>query len=161
MAHFSLKAYGDRLHDALCETLPGFRGHEKLYGTALASTALLVAKLALDHREATGVRRAKELQSHVRVVKGSNASVLGRLLRRLFQPADSIESIRSMHVGVSAYQKLERLKSLVVLLGYESIAIFGDCFDEVTLLDPVYSRSRCFDQTIFIGCFSGALFGFR
>lgn len=25
----------------------------------------------------------------------------------------------------------------VQLLGYESVAVFGDCFDEVTLLDPV------------------------
>jgi hypothetical protein len=25
----------------------------------------------------------------------------------------------------------------VRLLGYEALAVFGDCFDEVTLLDPV------------------------
>lgn len=43
-----------------------------------------------------------------------------------------------MFIGESAHQKLDLLKGLVQLLGYESIAIFGDCFDEVTLLDPVY-----------------------
>lgn len=44
---------------------------------------------------------------------------------------------RNMCIGESAHQKLDLLKGLVQLLGYESIAIFGDCFDEVTLLDPV------------------------
>ncbi len=39
--------------------------------------------------------------------------------------------------GVSAHQKLELLRDLVHLLGYDSLAVFGDCFDEVTLLDPV------------------------
>ena len=42
-----------------------------------------------------------------------------------------------MCVGVSAHQKLELLSSLVRLCGYESVAVFGDCFDEVVLLDPV------------------------
>jgi hypothetical protein len=40
-------------------------------------------------------------------------------------------------LGVSAHQKLELLERLVVQLGYESLTVFGDCFDEVTLLDPV------------------------
>lgn len=39
--------------------------------------------------------------------------------------------------GISAHQKLELLGSLVRLLGYEGVSVFGDCFDEVTLLDPV------------------------
>lgn len=42
-----------------------------------------------------------------------------------------------MYIGVSAHQKLDLLSDLVKLLGYESLAVFGDCFDEVTLLDPV------------------------
>jgi hypothetical protein len=32
---------------------------------------------------------------------------------------------------------LHLLALQVQLLGYESVAVFGDCFDEVTLLDPV------------------------
>lgn len=39
--------------------------------------------------------------------------------------------------GISAHQKLDLLGELVRLLGYESVTVFGDCFDEVTLLDPV------------------------
>jgi len=38
---------------------------------------------------------------------------------------------------VSAHQKLELLERLLRQLGYESVTVFGDCFDEVTLLDPV------------------------
>ena len=39
--------------------------------------------------------------------------------------------------GISAHQKLDLLSSLVTPLGYEGLSVFGDCFDEVTLLDPV------------------------
>ena len=42
-----------------------------------------------------------------------------------------METIRGLFIGVSAHQKLEHLTLLVRLLGYESAAIFGDCFDEV------------------------------
>ena len=41
------------------------------------------------------------------------------------------------HAGISAHQKLDLLSELVCLLGFESVTVFGDCFDEVTLLDPV------------------------
>jgi hypothetical protein len=41
-----------------------------------------------------------------------------------------------VHVGVSAHQKLEKLLEVVQLLGYESVCVFGDCFDEIVLLDP-------------------------
>ena len=47
---------------------------------------------------------------------------------------DHADTIRSIYVGVSAHQKLELLSSLVKLLGYESLAVFGDCFDEVSQL---------------------------
>ena len=43
---------------------------------------------------------------------------------------------RQVHVGVSAHQKLEKLLEVVQLLGYESLCVFGDCFDEIVLLDP-------------------------
>ena len=44
---------------------------------------------------------------------------------------DRVSTIRSLCLGVSAHQKLDHLQSLVRLLGYESLAVFGDCFDEV------------------------------
>ena len=43
-----------------------------------------------------------------------------------------MDTIRSICIGISAHQKLELLSSLVKLLGYESLAVFGDCFDEVS-----------------------------
>jgi hypothetical protein len=42
-----------------------------------------------------------------------------------------VDTIRRQCIGVSAHQKLELLTSLVRLCGYESVAVFGDCFDEV------------------------------
>jgi hypothetical protein len=48
-----------------------------------------------------------------------------------------VDTIRGLCIGVSSHQKLELLSSLVRLCGYESVAVFGDCFDEVVLLDPV------------------------
>ena len=45
-----------------------------------------------------------------------------------------MDTIRRQCIGVSAHQKLELLTSLVRLCGYDSVAVFGDCFDEVKLL---------------------------
>lgn len=55
------------------------------------------------------------------------ASVDGTILL----PQDKVDTIRRQCIGVSAHQKLELLTSLVRLCGYESVAVFGDCFDEV------------------------------
>ena len=44
---------------------------------------------------------------------------------------------RAMQIGISAHQKLEKLSAIVETMGYQSIPVFGDCFDEVTFLDPV------------------------
>ena len=44
---------------------------------------------------------------------------------------------RAMQIGISAHQKLEKLSAIVECMGYQSIPVFGDCFDEVTYLDPV------------------------
>ncbi len=40
-----------------------------------------------------------------------------------------MDTVRSLSLGISAHQKLDLLASLVHLLGYESVAVFGDCFD--------------------------------
>lgn len=53
---------------------------------------------------------------------------------------DKVDTIRRQCIGVSAHQKLELLTSLVRLCGYESVAVFGDCFDEVCPL-AVFFRS--------------------
>jgi hypothetical protein len=47
----------------------------------------------------------------------------------LASPQDSVDTIRSLTLGISAHQKLDLLAGLVRLLGYEAVAVFGDCFD--------------------------------
>ena len=54
---------------------------------------------------------------------------------------DQVDTIRSICIGISAHQKLELLSSLVKLLGYESLAVFGDCFDEVSTRNAVAASS--------------------
>ncbi len=49
---------------------------------------------------------------------------------------DRVNTIRGLCIGVSAHQKLDNLSHLVRLLGYESLAVFGDCFDEVPASGP-------------------------
>ena len=49
---------------------------------------------------------------------------------------DRLDTIRGLYIGISAHQKLEHLTSLVRLLGFESVAVFGDCFDEVGCSPP-------------------------
>lgn len=46
---------------------------------------------------------------------------------------DKLDTIRLLVIGVSAHQKLELLERLVTQLGYDSLTVFGDCFDEVWL----------------------------
>lgn len=69
--------------------------------------------------------------AQIRVVKPQTPERLASLLSVLFSSHDSAETIRQLCIGVSAHQKLELLASLVRLLGFESVAVFGDCFDEV------------------------------
>lgn len=47
---------------------------------------------------------------------------------------DKLDTIRLLVIGVSAHQKLELLERLVTQLGYDSLTVFGDCFDEVCTL---------------------------
>jgi hypothetical protein len=70
----------------------------------------------------------------VRVVKQQPADKISALLGALFNGNDSAETIRQLCLGVSGHQKLDLLASLVRLLGFESLAVFGDCFDEVRTL---------------------------
>jgi hypothetical protein len=44
---------------------------------------------------------------------------------------DTAGVIATLCIGRSVHQKLELLQRLVVGLGYDSLTVFGDCFDEV------------------------------
>lgn len=73
----------------------------------------------------------------IRVVRHIDTGILAALLDRLFTRQDSAGDIRNLYIGVSTSQKMELLKEIVHCVGYESVAVFGDCFDECPLLDPV------------------------
>ena len=64
----------------------------------------------------------------------------------LFTVQDKVDTIRGMCIGISAHQKLELLTHLVRLLGYESLSVFGDCFDEVSIRGVL--GSPCFMPSV-------------
>lgn len=77
---------------------------------------------------------------------------------------DKVEVIRRQCIGVSAHQKLELLTSLVRTAGFDSVTVFGDCFDEVPPPHPsrnptsrapphdVSRRSRCTEPSARDSC---------
>ncbi|KAI3438402.1 hypothetical protein D9Q98_000834 [Chlorella vulgaris] len=127
----------DAVHSEIEANAPFITDHPRLT-LALASTAALGGTyLYRRHTRARGIERAAALIAPVRVVKPQPAEGVAGVLGALFSIHDSAETIRQLCIGVSAHQKLDLLSSLVRLLGFESLAVFGDCFDEVVLLDPV------------------------
>lgn len=133
----SLAAPAERVWEQVEAVVPPLRSNPKLF---LASAGLLALGGALLWRQrciAASLGRAAELAAQIRVVKQQPLPVLASLLDGQFSHQDRADTIRLLAVGVSAHQKLELLERLVVQLGYESLTVFGDCFDEVTLLDPV------------------------
>ena len=65
---------------------------------------------------------------------------------------DQADTIRGICIGISAHQKLELLSSLVKLLGYESLAVFGDCFDEVCQTRPSTVKPSCWRLQAAFAC---------
>mmetsp|Transcript_15009 Transcript_15009/g.26085 ORF Transcript_15009/g.26085 Transcript_15009/m.26085 type:complete len:518 (-) Transcript_15009:676-2229(-) len=120
-----------------CEAVPLLGTHPKLVALGTSAVGLAASLYYLRWRVGRARSRAEVLQRGVRVVASQPVEPLAALLALLFSSADSAETIRALCIGDSAHQKLELLRGLVQLLGYESLAVFGDCFDEVTLLDPV------------------------
>ncbi|EFJ51141.1 hypothetical protein VOLCADRAFT_87918 [Volvox carteri f. nagariensis] len=112
--------YGGAGWDWLCDHVPLLRSHPKLLGAAALGTTAVGAWYYVRWQRLRSLDRAASLQRNVRVVKPQPLELLAGLLDQLFTS-----------------QKLELLAGLVRLLGYEAVAVFGDCFDEVTLLDPV------------------------
>lgn len=99
--------------------------------------------------------RAKALCAPVRIAK-PRVDLVEKLLERIASPDDSGDVIRRLHVGHSAQQKLELLEQLCISCGYQSVAVFGDCFDEVGMLDPllyptalkVFAREVCRNEIL-------------
>ncbi|PRW57534.1 hypothetical protein C2E21_3791 [Chlorella sorokiniana] len=132
-----LQAPLDWVHGELEANAPFLVEHPRLSLAGAASLGLAGAYFYRRWRRTQGLERAGALASEIRVVKQQPSEKVASLLSVLFSTHDSAEVIRQLCIGVSAHQKLELLASLVRLLGFESVAVFGDCFDEVVLLDPV------------------------
>ncbi|GLC35414.1 hypothetical protein PLESTB_000567000 [Pleodorina starrii] len=129
--------YGSAGWEWLCDHVPGLRSRPKLMAAALLGTAAAGAWYYARWQRLRSLDRAAALQRNIRVVKPQPVELLAGLVDHLFTTQDSVDTIRLLSIGISAHQKLELLSGLVRLLGYETVAVFGDCFDEVTLLDPV------------------------
>ncbi|KAL6781706.1 hypothetical protein ACKKBF_B09125 [Auxenochlorella protothecoides x Auxenochlorella symbiontica] len=123
--------------DGLDEAAPALTAHPRLTAGALAAGAGAGAWALRRAARRRALARAAAVSAAVRVVRQQPAPVLASLLSSLYSAPDSAETVRGLTVGVSAHQKLERLSALLRTLGYEGLAVFGDCFDEVVLLDPV------------------------
>jgi len=101
---------------------------------ALGSTGLVGI---MNRRTRTkNKERAEQLCAPVKIAE-ARVDLVEKLLDRLASPDDSADVLRRLHVGHSAQQKLELLSNLCKACGYEGLAVFGDCFDEVGLLDPL------------------------
>ena len=100
-------------------------------------------------------RRAEELSFPVKIAK-ARVDLVETLLGKIASPDDSAETVRRLHVGHSAQQKLELLQQLCRSCGYSAVAVFGDCFDEVGMLDPllyptalkVFAREVCRNEIL-------------
>lgn len=127
----------ERVWDSASEAVPALASHPKLVLGAAGLAASGAVLYLRRYRRLRLLDRALGIQRHIRVVKPQPPHVVAHVLNSLFTPQDTGDVVRQICVGVSAHQKLDLLRKLVQLLGYESITVFGDCFDEVTLLDPV------------------------
>eukprot|EP00510_Aplanochytrium_minuta_P000821 CAMPEP_0184006264 /NCGR_PEP_ID=MMETSP0954-20121128/572_1 /TAXON_ID=627963 /ORGANISM="Aplanochytrium sp, Strain PBS07" /LENGTH=531 /DNA_ID=CAMNT_0026284745 /DNA_START=60 /DNA_END=1655 /DNA_ORIENTATION=- len=104
--------------------------------------------------------RAEQLCAPVRIAD-ARVDLVDKLLVHLASPDDSADVLRRLHIGSSAQQKLELLDNLCKSCGYSGLAVFGDCFDEVGLLDPllyptalkVFAREVCRNEILNQGRF--------
>lgn len=123
--------------DKVAETVPVLKSHPGVVAAAAALVASAGLAYHLWRQQTPSFDRVVNIQRIIRVVKPQPQPTIGALLEHMFTPEDTAETIRQLCIGISAHQKLDLLTGLMQLLGHENVAIFGDCFDEVTLLDPV------------------------
>ena len=127
----------DFIGEKLSEAIPFVGSHPKLTLAVTAGVTFGGLAYYIRRQQVRSRDRAVSILRNIKVVKPQPVDILQQLLARCFTSYDSHETIRQLCIGISAHQKLDLLSGLVRLLGYEGLAVFGDCFDEVTLLDPV------------------------
>ncbi len=115
----------------------------------------LAVTLFYRRRKRSSRIRGIELCKPLRIAD-ARPKVIENLANRLFNVEDTSDRIRSLLIGHNAQQKLELLESLVKACGFDGLAVFGDCFDEVGLLDPllypnslkVFAREVCKNEVL-------------
>jgi len=99
--------------------------------------------------------RAQQLCSPIRIAE-ARVDLIEDLLHNLFSSDDTADRICGLHIGRSAQQKLELMDNLARACGFQCLTVFGDCFDEVGLLDPllypgalkVFAREVCKNEVL-------------
>lgn len=123
---------------AAAAPLPSVMRRHPFASATVAAMATAAGVYALHSaRQARSIRRAQALQAPVRVVRPAPAALVARALDGLFPSTDSPASIQALCLGSTTTDRLGRLRWAVECLGFEGLAVFGDCFDECSLLDPV------------------------
>lgn len=92
------------------------------------------AGVSFYKRRKGSLQRERELQQSIRVAPRRS---IRHLIDRMFRFEDSAETIRANYIGNSIHSKLDFLRTLAKRMGYKDVAVFGDCFDEVSQLDPI------------------------
>ena len=122
---------------------------------AAAGSASLAALVMQRRARAFSAERARQLCEPVRVAD-ARPELIEELLGGLFSSEDTADRIRGLLIGRSAQQKLELVDQLSKACGYQGLCVFGDCFDEVGLLDPllfpgalkVFAREVCKNEVL-------------
>mmetsp|Transcript_19938 Transcript_19938/g.32847 ORF Transcript_19938/g.32847 Transcript_19938/m.32847 type:complete len:547 (+) Transcript_19938:1775-3415(+) len=123
--------------------------------TTLAVCGVLSGVLTQRKLRANEQQRAEELCKPLRIAD-SRVDLMKDLLNSLFSADDTADRIRGLYIGHSAQQKLELIDNLSKACGFKGLAVFGDCFDEVGLLDPlmypgalkVFAREVCRNEVL-------------
>lgn len=155
----ALSAPFERVEADIKESVPIIAAHPRLSLAALTAVGTATAWFIARSRRLRSLERAAAVQAPIRVVKPRPVGEIAALLDATFSGADGPETVRSLCLGISAHQKLDHLSNLLRLLGYDSLAVFGDCFDEVVLLDPVayptalkaFAREACRNDLLNFG----------
>mmetsp|Transcript_22236 Transcript_22236/g.26710 ORF Transcript_22236/g.26710 Transcript_22236/m.26710 type:complete len:508 (+) Transcript_22236:76-1599(+) len=127
----------DKLAQQVNNMLPAVLKKPKVAAVAGVTAAGVLYAYTSRSKAKRSLARAQALLKPIHVVPHKDAELIEGVVGALFTRADTADAIRSQYLGNSGHQKLDLLQSLVQNLGYQSVAVFGDCFDEVTLLDPV------------------------
>eukprot|EP00854_Cymbomonas_tetramitiformis_P021673 gene21673-26068_t len=93
-----------------------------------ATSSLLLA--ATTAGGVLGAKRAESLMEPIHVVPHKTTDIIEGVLNTLFASVDTHETIRANYIGVSGHQKMDLLQNLLTTIGYSSLGVFGDCFDE-------------------------------